>query len=86
MKRGCIAEEMFLFLLVGLSLLATFFSGAAVAQETESNPYAGDRRITIYKDVVYGKEDANQQILEAYIVKCLKPARLGKPAAPSRTP
>jgi len=47
------------------------FSGPATA--TVDLPFAGDPRLTIYRDVIYGKTHPDVQRLDAYLVKSAKP-------------
>jgi acetyl esterase/lipase len=46
------------------------FTGSAVAVDL---PFAGDPRLTIYRDVIYGKTHPDVQRLDAYLVKSTQP-------------
>ena len=47
-------------------------TGATIA--TRALPFEGDRRLTIHRDVVYGRTHPEIQTLDAYLVKSVQPA------------
>ena len=50
-------------------------AAAAPAQEAppSGNPYENDPAVTVYRDVVYGQDGPDQQVLDAYILKSERP-------------
>ena len=61
---------------VAAAMVAACVIAGPVCGQEAKHPFEDDPQITIYRDVVYGNDDAKQQVLDAYILKSDKPTPL----------